>query len=136
MTNRHRYLYAAYLAAIALAGCLAFALCGQPAAAQEAWTAADTLQALDGQPSPIGCIVAIETGHTYDPYSVGRAGELGVAQLHPQGELPRFLYGDWSPAPAVGFRDPYDPFVAVAFLRWWGDTHRWTFQPWSAWRFC
>lgn len=45
---------------------------------------------------------------TFDPYAVGRQGELGPAQLHPRGELRRFY--------AYGYSDPFDPYHAIRFL--------------------
>jgi hypothetical protein len=53
-------------------------------------------------------IVACETGHTFNPYAVGRAGELGAVQLHPRGELIRFY--------AWGYLDPFSPYQSVRFL--------------------
>ena len=108
----------------------------QPLQAQErVWTAEDTIAAVEGQPHPIACIVYFETVPHWNPYSVGQAGELGPAQLHPQGMLPAFLYGEWGPSPDVGFRDPFDPWVAVNFIRWYGETYG-NYQPWSTWRLC
>lgn len=79
------------------------------------WTVADTFDALDGVSASTGVswqrlylIVRCETGNTFWPYSVGRAGERGVVQLHPRGELPRFH--------AWGYRDPYNPYEAIEFL--------------------
>jgi soluble lytic murein transglycosylase-like protein len=53
-------------------------------------------------------IVRCETGWTFNPYAVGRQGELGAAQLHPHGELRRFY--SW------GYDDPFSPYQSVAFL--------------------
>lgn len=106
------------------------------AAEPEPWTMADTQDAVADMPYPIACIVYYETWPHWDPYSVGAAGELGPAQLHPQGLLPLFLHGEWTPSPAPGFRDPFDPYVSAAFLLWWGETHGWTFFPWTSWRLC
>jgi hypothetical protein len=79
------------------------------------YTPADTFNALDEVSAELGVswqrmylIVRCETGATFDPYSYGRARELGVAQLHPRGELPRFY--------AWGYTDPYSPYQAVRFL--------------------
>lgn len=43
-----------------------------------------------------------------NPYAVGRQGELGLAQLHPRGELRRFY--------SQGYSDPFDPFEAMDFM--------------------
>jgi hypothetical protein len=83
--------------------------------AQQAYTADDTLAAIDQYALEFGvsyswlrAIVRCETGGTYSPYARGRAGELGPVQLHPRGELIRFL--------AWGYDDPDDPYQAVRFL--------------------
>jgi len=52
--------------------------------------------------------VECETGGTFDPYSVGAAGELGAVQLHPRYALKDFY--------RVGYQDPYNPYEAVYFL--------------------
>jgi hypothetical protein len=54
-----------------------------------------------------GCIVRLESDNL-DPYSVGRAGELGVAQLHPRGKLPEFY--------AFGYDNPFSPYQAMDYL--------------------
>lgn len=87
-----------------------------PAHAQEtAYTAGDTLAAVEQYSEEFGVsyawlrsIVRCETGGTFDPYSVGRQGERGAAQLHPRGELIRFY--------AWGYDDPFSPYQSVAFL--------------------
>jgi hypothetical protein len=83
--------------------------------AQEAYTREDTLVAIQQYSDEIGVsqawllrIVRCETGGTFDPYSVGRSGELGAAQLHPRGELQRFY--------AWGYLDPFSPWQSVRFL--------------------
>jgi hypothetical protein len=83
--------------------------------AQEVYTADDTLAAIQQYSDEIGVsqawllrIVRCETGGTFDPYSVGRSGELGAAQLHPRGELQRFY--------AWGYLDPFSPWQSVRFL--------------------
>jgi len=83
--------------------------------AQEAYTAEDTYNALDEASAEIGVswtwlyrTVRCETGGTMNPYSVGRQGELGVAQLHPRGELLRFY--------AWQYTDPYSPYQAIRFM--------------------
>jgi len=90
-------------------------LWARPAHAQEAYTPQDTLDAIDQYSVEQGVsrafllrIVSCETGGTYNPYSVGRQGELGAVQLHPRGELLRFL--SW------GYDDPFSPWQAVRFL--------------------
>ena len=79
------------------------------------YTAEDTLAAIDQYSEELGVshawlyrIVACETGHTFNPYAVGRAGELGAVQLHPRGELLRFY--------AWGYLDPFSPYQSVRFL--------------------
>ncbi len=114
---------------------IAFAREPQSAGASEPFTMDDTLAAVDGAPEPIGCLVYHETWPHWDPYSVGAAGELGAAQLHPGGELPAFLHGDWTPLPPSE-RDPFNPDQAVAYLEWYGATHDGTYEPWSTWRLC
>jgi hypothetical protein len=88
----------------------------------------DTFAAIDNAASDYGVsyrrlysIVDCETGHTFDPYSIGRAGEKGAAQLHPAGELPTFY--------ARGYDNPFSPYQAVAFLAQRlneGGAHAWT----------
>jgi soluble lytic murein transglycosylase-like protein len=82
---------------------------------QEAYTADDTLAAIDQYSEEMGVsrawlyrIVRCETGWTFDPYSVGRHGELGAAQLAPWGELRRFY--------AWGYDQPFSPYQSVRFL--------------------
>jgi len=82
---------------------------------QEVYTADDTLAAIAQYSEEQGVsyrwlysVVRCETGGSFDPYSVGRSGELGAAQLHPHGELQRFL--------AWGYLDPFSPWQAVRFL--------------------
>jgi hypothetical protein len=82
---------------------------------QEIYTADDTLAAIQQYSEEIGVsrawllrIVRCETAGTFDPYSVGRSGELGAVQLHPRGELQRFY--------AWGYLDPFSPWQSVRFL--------------------
>lgn len=85
-------------------------------AAQETrYTAQDTLDAIDQYSIEQGVsrafltrVVRCETGGTFDPYSVGKQGELGAAQLHPRGELLRFY--------AWQYTDPFSPWQSVRFL--------------------
>lgn len=86
-----------------------------PAHAEEAYTAEDTLAAIDEASVEIGVsrawltrVVSCETGGTFNPYSVGRQGELGPTQLHPRGLLPKFF--SW------GYTDPFSPYQSVRFL--------------------
>jgi hypothetical protein len=79
------------------------------------YTSDDTLAAIEQYSAEFGVsygwlyrIVRCETGWTFNPYSVGRLGELGAAQLHPRGELLRFYR--W------GYDDPFSPYQSVAFL--------------------
>lgn len=83
--------------------------------AQEAYTADDTLAAIEQYSVEIGVpsallyrIVSCETGGTFSPSSVGRQGELGAVQLHPRGRLPHFL--------ALGYTDAFSPWQAVRYL--------------------
>jgi hypothetical protein len=79
------------------------------------YTAADILAAIDDASVTYGIswrwlysITLCETGHTLDPYSIGRQGERGPVQLHPRGELPRFF--------ARGNTDPFNPYEAIPYL--------------------
>jgi len=73
------------------------------------YTSYDTHAAMDMHSSLAACIVTYEVGGVgYDPYAVGAAGEMGAAQLHPQG-----LYGDFL---AQGYTDPYSPYQALDYL--------------------
>ena len=83
---------------------LALAISAQTAS----YTADDTLTALETASPRARCIVRAETGGTFNPHAVGRQGELGVAQLHPAGELRTFF--------RYGYGDPFDPYQAVEFL--------------------
>jgi hypothetical protein len=83
--------------------------------AQEIYTPDDTLAAIaqyseeqDVSYRWLYSIVRCETAGTFDPYSVGRQGELGAVQLHPRGELLRFF--------AWGYLDPFSPWQSVRFL--------------------
>jgi len=90
-------------------------LWARPAHAQEGYTAQDTLDAIDQYSVEQGVsrafllrIVRCETGGTYDPYSVGRQGELGPVQLHPRGRLLHFF--------SLGYDDPFSPYQSVRYL--------------------
>lgn len=95
---------------------LAAVLDASPVMAQEtAYTADDTLAAVeqyslefDVSYTWLRAIVRCESGGNFNPYAVGRQGELGAVQLHPRGELLRFY--SW------GYDDPFSPYQAVAFL--------------------
>ena len=83
-------------------------------AAEQTYTAEDTLAAITQYAEEQGvsrayllAIVRCEDP-TFDPYVVGRQGELGPAQLHPRGLLPKFY--------ALGYLDPYSPWQSVRFL--------------------
>lgn len=105
-----------FLAATLLAAVLdATPVAAQEAPAAQAYTADDTLAAIEQYSAEfdvsytwLRSIVRCETGGTFDPYAVGRQGELGAVQLHPRGELLRFY--------AWGYDNPLSPFQAVAFL--------------------
>ncbi len=81
---------------------------------QPKFTAVDTLKALDNASPLIQCVVAVEIGHPlpgyepFDPNMVGEEGELGPAQLHPKGKLPRFYQ--------EGNTNPKDPYQAIPFI--------------------
>lgn len=84
-------------------------------AADEVYTPTDTLNAIHEASVEIGVdegyltrIVRCETGGSFSPYSIGRQGELGAAQLHPRGLLPTFY--SW------GYLDPFSPYQSVRFL--------------------
>lgn len=74
------------------------------------WTAADVL-AVRATASPRArCVIDGEVGGVgYNPWAVGKAGELGPVQLHPRGLLPDYLR--WS-----GGAAPQNPRMAVAYL--------------------
>lgn len=64
-----------------------------PASAQDEgdrWTREDVRDAVATASPRVGCVIRAETGGTYEPYSVGRQGELGPGQLHPAGKLLAF----------------------------------------------
>jgi hypothetical protein len=107
-------LHAALLGVVALA---------TAAPAQASWdvnwttytyTADDTYAAMEQHSLVAQCIVTAEVGGgwyggpPFDPYSVGQAGELGVAQLHPRGKLPEFY--------ALGYTNPYSPYQSMDYL--------------------
>jgi hypothetical protein len=86
----------------------------RPTHADEGYTADDTVAAIDEASAEIGVsrawlyrTVDCETTGL-DPYSIGRQGELGAAQLHPRGLLPKFY--------AVGYLDPFSPYQAIRFM--------------------
>lgn len=96
-------------------GLMGFALCIAPAHAEGEYTPSDTIAAIGQASAEIGVseawlyrTVDCETGGTFDPYAVGKRGELGAAQLAPWGELRRFR--DW------GYLDPFSPYQAIRFM--------------------
>lgn len=93
---------------LALAVLAAVLVFWHPRAEASGYTRSDTEAALVDASPMAACIVYAETGGTLDPYAVGQAGELGIAQLHPRGMLPEFY--------ARGFRDPFSPYQSMAFL--------------------
>jgi len=100
---------------------LAVALAAPSPTHADGWTVGDTYAAIDEHSALAACIVRVETGGTYDPYSVGRQGELGVAQLHPRGELTTFY--------SLGYDDPFSPYQAMHCLDWalaHGRGHYWS----------
>ena len=58
-------------------------------------------------PSLLTAVADCETGHTWNPRSVGRLGELGLFQLLPAGELRGFY--------ARGYVDPFDPWESADY---------------------
>lgn len=78
------------------------------------FTAEDTLKALEGASPLVKCAVGVEVGPgtkefaPYDPNAIGKEGELGAGQLHPQGKLPAFY--------AAGNDDPFNPYQVVPFV--------------------
>lgn len=92
----------------------AMLLFGQ-AQTDEAYTPDDTRAAISQASAEIGVseawlyrTVDCETGGTFNPYAVGKRGELGAAQLAPWGELRRFR--DW------GYLDPFSPYQSIRFM--------------------
>lgn len=71
------------------------------------YTADDTLAALQSASARTECVIGYETGWSWSPNLVGRAGEIGAAQLHPRGRLADFY--------ARGYSDPWNPYEAVAY---------------------
>lgn len=85
-----------------------------PAHAQEAYTSDDVIAAIDQASEEIGVsrayllrIVRCEDP-TFDPYAIGRQGELGPVQLHPRGRLLHFY--------SIGYDDPFSPYQSVRYL--------------------
>lgn len=115
---------------------LAAAITTPAAHASEPWTSDDTLAALEGSPEIIDCVVRLES--QYQPYAIGSAGELGVAQLLPTenggGQMAEFMEGDWTVVDPAD-RSPFDPELSVAYLNFYLDTHG-DLAPWSTWRPC
>jgi hypothetical protein len=105
-----------FIAATLLAAVLdATSVAAAPAAQEAVYTADDTLAAIwqyslefDVSYTWLRSIVRCESGGNFNPYAVGRQGELGAVQLHPHGELLRFY--------AWQYNDPFSPWQAVRFL--------------------
>lgn len=97
MSDRRWALHLGVLALVALAS----------VGARWDYTAADTLAALEGAGSRTRCVIGYETGWSWSPNEVGRAGEIGAAQLYRYGLLPDFY--------ARGYSDPWNPYEAVAY---------------------
>lgn len=101
---------------LALIACSVVLGSAGPVWAEEArWSTWDTLNAIEQYSAEFDvsyawlyATVGCETGWTFNPYSVGRQGELGAAQLHPRGELRRFR--------AWGYDDPFSPYQSVRFM--------------------
>lgn len=118
---------------------LAAAVIGQAPTthAAEPFTVDDSVRALEGAPYIVRCIAERETGYTLDPYSLGAAGEQGIAQLLPTGPgaspWNAFWYGDWSPLDP-SLRSPWNPFQSAAFLEQYGAEHG--YSAWTTARYC
>jgi hypothetical protein len=98
-----------------VAAVLTFGVCSSAYAQEGPYTSDDTYAAIQEASDETGvsaayltAVVQCETGGNFSPYAVGRQGELGAVQLHPRGELRRFL--------AWGYTDPFSPYQAVRFL--------------------
>lgn len=88
---------------------LALVMSAQPVSAQE-WTVpaiiAHQAQYYGVSEAKMASLILCESEN--NPYAVGKAGELGLAQLHPRGLLPYFY--------RVGYTDPYDSWEATDFV--------------------
>lgn len=51
-------------------------------------------------------IAGCETGHTFDPHATGRAGEIGLYQIHP-------IHTTWINRLGYSFYDLYDPDINI-----------------------
>lgn len=86
------------------------------------WTAANVRQALVGASPVVACIVAAETGHTYNPYLVSPTDDHGPAQLHRNGPQWREYLAGWG-------SDVHDPYRVIPYLAWaltHGEGPAWT----------
>jgi hypothetical protein len=96
------------------------------------FTPEDTLTALQGASRLVRCLVDHEVGGgtaefaPYDPTSVGAAGEIGAAQLHPRGLLNDFY--------RQGFSNPNNPYEAVQYME--EAIRRGLAGHWSTLRYC
>mgnify|MGYP001559578115 FL=1 len=90
------------------------------------WTADDVQQAIAWSTPWVRCVIRYEVGGVgYDPNVLGRAGEIGPGQLHPQGLLPDFV--------AEGFTDPNSPYQVTHYMEGAyqrGLAHHWTPARW------
>lgn len=82
-------------------------------AASVSWTRDDTHEAIvrsaalySVSQSEMDCMVRVESN--FDPYAIGSQGELGAAQLHPQGALQDFY--------RRGYTDPFNPTQSMDYL--------------------
>ena len=73
----------------------------------ERFTREDADRALQSASPRAACILRREVP-SLDPYAIGKAGELGLAQLASFGLLPDFY--------RQGYSDPFDPYQSVAYL--------------------
>ena len=92
-----------------MAALITLALGGAHVSASQQFTADDVHERLEIASERARCVVAAETGRTYNPNLVGAQGEQGPVQLHPRGLLPSFR--QWSNG-----ADPRDPDAAISYL--------------------
>lgn len=72
------------------------------------YTSADTEVAIASLATARTRCIVLHEVPSKDPYAIGRAGEQGIAQLHPRGLLPDFY--------RQGFGDPFSPYESVQYV--------------------